>query len=94
MIIPTTEASKIQQIHTLLVDQGFRISVGREGVSSLGFANTQKREEEKPRRKNPLLILGREDEKGGGVGDGHDLVEGVHRGLPLDLILLKLPLVI
>ena len=52
MIIPTREASKIQQIHTLLVDQGFRISVGREGVSSLGFANTRKKQLE--RRKNPV----------------------------------------
>ena len=41
-----------------------------------------------------LLILRREDEKRGRVGDGHDLVEGVHRGLPLNVILLKLPLVI
>ena len=39
MIIPTREASKIQQIHTLLVDHGFRISVGR-GV--IGFCKYTK----------------------------------------------------
>ena len=94
MIIPTREASKIQQIHTLLVDQGFRISVG-EGNHWVSQMHKKRLERRKtPSTKNPLLILGREDEKGGGVGDGHDLVEGVHRGLPLDLILLKLPLVI
>ena len=95
MIIPTREASKIQQIHTLLVDQGFRISVGEGNHWVLQMHKKNRLERRKtPSTKNPLLILGREDEKGGGVGDGHDLVEGVHRGLPLDLILLKLPLVI
>ena len=56
------------------------------------------REDKAARQQKPiktlLLILCREDEKGGRVWDGHDLVEGVDRGLPLDIILLKLPLVI
>ena len=56
MIIPTREASKIQQIHTLLVDQGFRISVG-EGNHWVSQMHKKKpvREEENPiDKKKPI----------------------------------------
>ena len=54
MIIPTREASKIQQIHTLLVDQGFRISVGEGNHWVSQMHKKTVREEEKPIDKKPI----------------------------------------
>ena len=54
MIIPTREASKIQQIHTLLVDQGFRISVG-EGNHWVSQMHKNRLERRKtPSTKKPI----------------------------------------
>ena len=77
----------------MLVDQGYQNYGGCQWVLKM-YKKTVRAQQNPHRNQNPLLILGREDEKRGRVGDGHDLVEGVHRGLPLNVILLKLPLVI
>ena len=57
MIIPTREASKIQQIHTFLVDQVFRISVGERGHHWVLQILKKQLERRKTPSKNTLYLF-------------------------------------
>ena len=80
MIIPTREASKIQQIHTLLVDQGFRISVG-EGNNWVPQMHKKRLERRKtPWTKTHYLFLAAKMKKAEASGMGTILLREFTEG--------------